>query len=89
MLQMRIELSSDSHMEAEFHCDVTGETFLLWRPVEGYSLMVLQDPQGEHVLNFSTTHKTKRSTLIAKCLDYFEKQPRHQTGLVIMGKIAD
>ena len=87
-LDLTIELAPDDHMGALFICNVTGEQYLLSRESEGFNAFILFKDYGEPVLRLPTTHKTKRSTLIAKCLDYFEGQEEHQTGLRIRGTIA-
>ena len=82
-LDMTIELAPDDPMGALFICNVTDRQFLLSRESEGFTCFILFEERDEPVLKLSTTHKTKRSTLIAKCLEYFEGQEDHQGGLVI------
>ncbi len=85
-LDMTIELAPDDYMGAVFICNVTNKQFLLTRESEGFTSFILFEERDEPVLRLSTTFKTKRSTLLAKCLEYFEGQEDHQGGLVIKGR---
>ena len=85
-LDMTIELAPDDYMGAVFICNVTNKQFLLTRESEGFTSFILFEERDEPVLRLSTTFKTKRSTLLAKCLDYFEGREEHQAGLIIKGR---
>lgn len=82
-LDMTIELVPDDHMGAVFICNATNRQFLLSRESEGFTSFILFEERDEPVLRLSSTFKTKRSALIAKCLDYFEGREEHQAGLII------
>lgn len=85
-LNMTIELISGDHMGAEFICHVTKKSYTLRLQSAGYQGYVLEgDHNEEPLLWLSSTYKTKRSSLIAKCLEYFEADPKYHTGILVVG----
>lgn len=84
-LNLDIKFYSDDNSGAKFECSVTGKTYLLTlESSEGYGDMILLDTDRDReVMRFKSNYKTKRSTLIAKCLEYFENNEDHHTGIAM------
>lgn len=84
-LNLDIKLYSDDSSGATFECSVTGKIYqLTLASSEGYGEMILLDTdRAREVMRFQSNYKTKRSTLIAKCLEYFENNEDHHTGIVM------
>ena len=82
-LDLDIWLSQHDHNGADFICRVTGRKFYLSRQTGDYGSMVFyEDDCDNPILIFGNNYKSKRSTRIAKILDWFEEREEFHAGIV-------
>ena len=82
-LDLDIQLSRYDHNGAEFFCRVTGRKFYLGNEPGLYGSMVFyEDDVDNPIMRFGRNYKSKRSTRLAKILEWFEERKEFHTGLV-------
>ena len=82
-LDMEIWLSKYDHNGANFTCNITGRKFYLGNEPGLYGGMVFyEDDVDSPIMRFGRNYKSKRSTRIAKILEWFEDREEFHGGLV-------
>ena len=82
-LDMEIWLSKYDHNGANFTCNVTGRKFYLGNEPGLYGGMVFyEDDVDVPIMIFGRNYKSKRSTRIAKILEWFGDREEFHGGLV-------
>jgi len=82
-LDLDIQLSRYDHNGAEFLCRVTGRKFYLGNEPGLYGSMVFyEDDVDNPIMRFGRNYKSKRSTRLAKILEWFEDREEFHAGLV-------
>ena len=82
-LDIEIHLSQYDHNGADFICRITGRRFELGSQPGDYGSMVFyEDDVDDPIMIFGRNYKSKRSTRIAKILEWFEDREEFYGGLV-------
>ena len=82
-LDLDIWLSQHDLNGADFICRVTGRKFYLGSQPGDYGSMVFyEDDCDDPIMIFGRNYKSKRSTRIAKILEWFEEREEFHGGIV-------
>ena len=82
-LDIEIHLSQYDHNGADFICRITGRKFELGNEPGLYGGVVFyEDDVDDPIMRFGRNYKSKRSTRIAKILEWFEDREEFHGGLV-------
>ena len=82
-LDLDIWLSKYDHNGANFICNVTSRKFYLGNEPGLYGGMVFyEDDVDNPIMRFGNNYKSKRSTRIAKILEWFEEREEFHGGIV-------
>ena len=97
-MSLNLTVQIDGYLSADFNCNVTGRSFILGNgPFDsGLVFYEVGASKGKKnlydydipLLTFGRNYKTKQSTIIAKCIQWFDDREEFHTGITIKGKIV-
>jgi hypothetical protein len=97
-MSLNLDIQIDGYFSASFKCDVTGRSFILGEGPFDSGLVFYEVGGGDvekqlydydvPLLTFGRNYKTKQSTIIAKCIQWFDDREEFHTGIRIKGRIV-